>query len=125
MNKTVFDSHLHQGTRVVLAALVPTKGDENRSLIEMASKAVEGYGAQVVTTVVQRRGVSRARKPGGAQQLQAPLNATTVLGRGKVQELAAIVEQTHAKVVVLCNPVTPAQKVNLERAIGVPVLSYT
>jgi len=115
---------IRPGSRVVIAALVPAKGDEAAPLIEAAAEAVETAGAAVAATLLQRRGVSRSRTPGGSQKLHLPMNAATFIGRGKVAELAELVRLTQAGVVLFCNPLTPTQQANLEQAVGVPVVPF-
>ena len=112
------------GSRVVVAGMVPAKGDEDRPLVTRVVQAAEERGAVVVTTLVQRHGVSRARTPGGAKRLNGPIANATYLGRGKVQELAALVVLLEAEAVVFINALTPTQHLNLENALGIPVLPF-
>lgn len=44
------------------------------------------------------------------------------LGRGKIEELAEIIEQTKAGAVIADDPLSPAQGRNLEKALKVPVI---
>lgn len=67
-------------------------------------------GARVVSGLVQRR--------------QAP-DVTAYVGKGKLQELKAAVEQHDADVVIFDNDLAPGQTRNLERALGVKVLDRT
>jgi 50S ribosomal subunit-associated GTPase HflX len=114
-----------QNSRVVIAALVPAEGEENRALIEKVTKNIEASGATVLATLIQRRGVSRANKPGGSKMLDRPMSLATLIGSGKVQELAFLVNSTQAEMVVFCNLLTPRQQTNLEKSLKVPVISYT
>lgn len=115
---------IRPGSRVVIAALVPAKGNEAAPLIEAAAQALEAAGAVVAATLLQRRGVSRSRAPGGSRKSHLPMNAATFIGRGKVAELAELVRLTQADVVLFCNPLTPTQEANLEQAVGVPVVPF-
>lgn len=124
MNHEQFVATLRPGSRVLLAALVPAKGDEDRPFLTALAKAVEAAGATVVGTLVQRRGVSRARAPGGAQKFHTPLSAATFIGEGKVAELAELVGNTQAEAIAFCNPLSGTQQRNLEQATGVTVLWY-
>jgi len=66
----------------------------------------EAAGARVLGAVTQTR----------------PEDPGTQFGAGKVEEIAAAVEETGADTVVVDNPLTPQQTVNLERAVGVHVV---
>ncbi len=49
----------------------------------------------------------------------------TLLGTGKVDEIAAIVAENHAEVVIIDHPLTPVQQRNLEKALNAKVLDRT
>jgi len=49
----------------------------------------------------------------------------TLLGSGKVDELAEIVGETHAELVIVDHPLTPVQQRNLEKATNAKVLDRT
>lgn len=74
--------------------------DELRGLAQTA-------GIEVVGTVYQKR--------------EHP-DQSTYLGKGKVDELARLLEATDADVVVFDNDLTPAQTRNLEKALNVKVI---
>ena len=118
------DNKIRSGSRVVVAALVPAKGDEDAPMIAAAVADVEAAGGIVVGTLVQRRGVSRAKKPGGSAQFEFPMNAATYLGSGKVQELAELVKSAQADMVVICNALSGTQRRNIEEMTGVPVAIF-
>ena len=122
--RTDLPSSIRPGSRVVIAALVPAKGDEAAPLIAAATQALEAAGAVVAATLLQRRGVSRSRAPGGSRNFHLPVNAATFIGRGKVAELAEMVRLTEAEAVLFCNPLTPTQQANLEMAVGAPVVLF-
>lgn len=75
-------------------------------LAELAASA----GAQVLDRVLQAR-------PGP--------EAATLIGRGKVEEIAAAVRSRDADMVVFDHDLTPTQQRNLEKAIGTKVLDRT
>ena len=56
-----------------------------------------------------------------AQHRRHP-DPNTYLGRGKLGELAEVVEQTGAGIVIADDPLSPAQGRNIEKVISVPVL---
>ena len=59
---------------------------------------------------------------GELTQKRQYIHLTTYIGRGKVAELAELVEATDADVVAFDNDLSPAQARNLEKALGVKVL---
>jgi GTP-binding protein HflX len=83
------------------------KADE--SLEELADLAATA-GATVGARVIQAR-------PGP--------EAATLIGQGKVQELAAEAASIHADVVIFDHDLTPTQQRNLEKAIGTRVIDRT
>ncbi|MBU2145068.1 MAG: GTPase HflX [Alphaproteobacteria bacterium] len=50
---------------------------------------------------------------------------STLLGAGKVEEIAEIVKEGHAEVVIVDHPLTPVQQRNLEKALEAKVLDRT
>ena len=83
------------------------RGDE--SLDELAELAASA-GAQVLDRVLQSR-------PGP--------EAATLIGRGKVEELAAAVQSRNADMVIFDHDLSPTQQRNLEKIVGVKVLDRT
>ncbi len=109
-----------RGERIILAALLSAKEDAPARMAE-ASQRLREAGAEVVGTLLQRRGVSRAKGPGGAQRMADPLDRKTVLGRGKVAELGALCESRAASWVVFLNELEPPQVAALSQITGVCV----
>jgi GTP-binding protein HflX len=83
--------------------------DPEESLDELAELAASA-GAQVLERVTQAR--------------QAP-EAATLLGQGKVRELAALASSLRVDLVVFDHDLTPTQQRNLEDALQVRVLDRT
>jgi GTP-binding protein HflX len=82
-------------------------GEESlEELAELASSA----GAEIVDTLMQAR--------------QAP-DAATLIGQGKVEEVAAAVLSDGADVVIFDHDLTPTQQRNLERAIQAKIIDRT
>jgi GTP-binding protein HflX len=94
---------------VLVGVLLPGRHQEQNPLEELEGLA-EAAGAIVVGQLIQRR--------------QAP-DASTYLGRGKLQELADLVRQQNAEVVIFDNDLSPAQVRNLEKVLDVKVLDRT
>lgn len=81
----------------------------DESLAELAQLA-ETAGADVITTVVQRR-----ERP----------HAATFIGPGKLQELKAICAETGVDLVIFDDELSPAQQRNVEKAVEVRVIDRT
>lgn len=81
----------------------------DESLAELAQLA-DTAGAEVVTTVVQRRS-----RPDPA----------TFIGTGKLQELQAICAETGTNLVIFDDELSPAQQRNIERVVEVRVIDRT
>jgi GTP-binding protein HflX len=78
--------------------------------LEELTELAESAGARVQERIVQTR--------------QAP-EAATLLGRGKVQELADLYKGSGADLVVFDHDLTPTQQRNLERLIGGKIIDRT
>ncbi|HHX72854.1 MAG TPA: GTPase HflX, partial [Clostridiales bacterium] len=82
--------------------------DEN-TLDELAA-LVETAGGHVVARVLQHKSTPEA---------------ATLIGDGKVQEVAALAESLEADLVVFDNQLSPIQMRNLEQAINRPIMDRT
>lgn len=108
-----------QTERALLAQLIldekpqpegaPPHTDDASSLDELAG-LVEAAGAEVVGSLTQK--VSRP-------------NASTLFGKGKVEEIAGLCREQDANVVVIDTELSPAQGRNLESAIERRVIDRT
>src|SRR5262249_55622965 len=78
--------------------------------LEELSELAAGAGAEVVSVAIQAR--------------EAP-DAATLIGRGKVEELAAEVITGKVDVVIFDHDLTPTQQRNLEKALDVKVIDRT
>lgn len=96
--------------RAVLARIILADQRNETNPLEEAAGLATTSGATVVGGLTQRR-----EKPDSA----------TCMGRGKVRELAALVEEREADMVVFDNDLTPGQIRNLEKALTVKVLDRT
>jgi 50S ribosomal subunit-associated GTPase HflX len=99
--------------RVIIAALFSARDPDPAARIAALTAHLERAGATVVATVVQRRGVSRSHRAGGARRMEQPLSAQTVLGHGKAAELALACRQHGVSVVVFLNTLTRGQRAHL------------
>jgi len=102
-----FDQRL-PATRAAQAGNSPTWSiaDELRELEELATSA----GCRVVNTVSARR--------------HTPV-AGTLIGSGKVEEIASVAEQADAQVVIFNQELSPAQQRNIEEAVQVKTIDRT
>lgn len=100
-------------TRAIVAALVSAKASDTDERIRVVTAALAALGVEVVGTVIQRRGVSRSKSPGGSKRLETPLNSSTVIGPGRVEELAQLVRECGASVVYFLNDLSSAQSQRL------------
>lgn len=94
---------------VLVAVLTPEQATVLDPLEELEGLATTA-GAKVVGYLTQRR--------------ETP-DATTYLGKGKVDELRCLAETRAADVIIFDNDLSPAQTRNLEKATGVKVLDRT
>jgi GTP-binding protein HflX len=94
---------------VLVGVLMPGRQDAGSPLEELGGLALAA-GARVVGQLVQRR--------------EAP-DATTYLGKGKVEELKRLVKSVDADVVIFDNDLSPGQIRNLEKIVEVKVLDRT
>lgn len=83
---------------------------EDQEILEEIQLLAKSAGAIVIDTLTAFR-----RSP----------DASTYIGKGKVEEVAAIVEASDINLVVLNHSVSPIQERNLERALKVRVLDRT
>jgi len=112
-----------RGSRAIIAGLVSAKSTDTDERVRAPTIALESRGFQVVGTLVQRRGVSRAKGPGGAHRLDAPMSPATFIGEGKAEELSLLVREARASVVYFLNALSSAQIERLSALTGCEVVS--
>ncbi|MDQ7800090.1 MAG: GTPase HflX [Armatimonadota bacterium] len=96
---------------VLVGLVVPGRGGySDPESLEELRRLAETAGAEVVDVLTQER-----PRPDPA----------TLIGRGKVGELRALVEREAADLVVFDEELTPAQQRNLEEELGVKVVDRT
>ncbi|MEZ6115300.1 MAG: GTPase HflX [Pirellulaceae bacterium] len=96
-------------TVILVGVVLPDNADRFDDLDEL-ERLVDAAGAVPVAKMVQRR--------------ETP-SANSYLGKGKVEELALLVETCKADVIVFDNELSPAQVRSLEQATKVKVLDRT
>jgi GTP-binding GTPase N-terminal len=110
------------GRKIILAALLSAKVNDPEVVLAGYADKLVSKGGIIVGRVLQRRGVSKSKRPGGARRLKAPLNAATYFGTGKVREIAELRRATSAELVVVCASLSPSQLSKLEHGFGCSVL---
>lgn len=110
------------GRRVVVAGLFSAKQKDLGEVVASVESEIRECGAFVVGTVIQRRGVSRSRRPGGSKKMDVPLDPSTVIGAGKLAELCRLVQDNSADIVVFLNQLSSSQLARIQDATGCEVL---
>jgi 50S ribosomal subunit-associated GTPase HflX len=109
------------GAEVLIAGLFSAKQKDYESVMESTAVLATASGARVVGRIVQRRGVS----DGGVAVMGLPFTRQTLLGTGKLREIAQRCHEDRIGAVVLINAMTDRQRLTLEARFGCPVLSRT
>jgi len=110
-----------RGQKVIVAILVSAREHADTEIEALVTR-VSNAGGEVVGRVVQRRGVSRSKKPGGARRMSAPMARDTYIGHGKAKELAAMCAAKQASVVVFANELDDRQRETLGALTGAKVI---
>ena len=96
--------------RVILVGVSEHDGDDTEDSITELAELVKTAGATVVGTLIQKR---EGIHPG------------FYIGTGKVEELAALIEETGATGIVCDDELSPAQLKNLENALETKIMDRT
>lgn len=96
--------------KVILVGVSERDGDDTEDSVAELAELVGTAGAEVVGTVIQKRELVH---PG------------TYVGKGKVQEIAQLVEETKATGIVCDDELSPAQMKNLEELLDTKVMDRT
>jgi hypothetical protein len=108
------------GKTCVVVALVSAKDKTALERIAGIEAELCRGGARIVGRMVQRRGVSK----GGVAKLNRPLSPATVISAGKVQELASLVRESGADLIVFLNELTSGQAERIEEITSCRVWGY-
>lgn len=106
------------GARCITAGLVSAKDKDAPKRLDEVEAMLIQLGASVVGRVVQRRGVSRAKKPGGVLKMDSPMSAASIIGTGKAKELAVLASEARANTVIFVNPLKSSQQSRLKQMTG-------
>ena len=96
--------------RVVLFAVEISENDDTVSSVDELEELAETAGALTVGKLIQKR---ESASPG------------LYLGKGKVEELKALIAETGATGIICDDELTPAQMKNLEEALDTKVMDRT
>ncbi|MGC4093274.1 MAG: hypothetical protein QM756_36365 [Polyangiaceae bacterium] len=112
-----------EGKRVALAGVLPPRSSPDAIVAEL-KHYVATKGGTVHAVALQRRGVSRARVPGGAAAARraVALSSATFLGAGKATELAGVCHAQAIDVVFFLNPISSSQRERLQAITGCNVV---
>lgn len=110
------------GKRVIISGLVSSKLNLEDHLIPIRDKIIN-QGGLIVGELVQRRGVSRSKKPGGSKMFDLPLSSRTYISTGKVEELKKLAKDINADIVVFINSLNNSQIQNIETLIKTKVVT--
>lgn len=108
--------------KLIVVGLFSARFDNPTGELTALTTRLEAAGAQIVGRVMQRRGVSRAKRPGGSKQLDLPMGPA-LISDGKARELATLCRETGVDLVVTLNVLTEGQRKKLAKITGVDVVS--
>lgn len=103
----------HAPEKAILAGFERRRGAASRAASESfqeLSELTRSAGAEIAAEVFQVR---------------PEVDAATLVGHGKVQELNELAEAHHADVLIFDHELTPTQQRNLESAVGIKVIDRT
>ena len=110
------------GKRVIISGLVSSKLNLEDHLISIRDRIIN-QGGEIIGELVQRRGVSRSKKPGGSKMLDLPLSTRTYISTGKVEELKELSKNINADIVVFINNLNDSQIQNIESLTETKVIT--
>lgn len=96
--------------RVILVAVASSAGDDTEESVDELEELVKTAGADTVAKVIQNR---ESVHPG------------TYIGKGKIEEIAALAYELKATGIICDDELTPAQLKNLEDALSMKVMDRT
>jgi len=113
-----------KGARCLVCALVSGRQQGPEKILDMMEATVKVAGGVSVGRLLQRRGVSRSRKPGGASRMDHPLTQRTLFGSGKLEELVSQARSSNADLLLIYDSLTNGQRKALAELTDCRVVSY-
>ena len=111
------------GCGCIVVGLFSMKDNKIEEKLHTAQTIVESQGGTILCTVVQRRGVSRSRKAGGAKKLSSPLSSVTWIGKGKAEELCELAHRHSADIIIFLNDLSTKQRENWAQLTNCRILT--
>ncbi len=108
----------------ILAGFFSAKDKEYQSKMDDAVQYIEKNGGIVADKIVQRRGVSASKNPGGSNRMSEPLNTKLLFSKGKTEELSKIAEAKDVDMIIFFNSLTPLMLSNISRFTGRKIVSF-
>lgn len=96
--------------RVVLVAVEYNENEDSDAYLDELSELAKTAGAETVGRLVQKR---------------ETVSSSTYIGKGKVEELKELINETGATGIICDDELTPAQMKNLEEALSTKVMDRT
>ncbi|MCR5203846.1 MAG: GTPase HflX [Lachnospiraceae bacterium] len=96
--------------RVVLVAVEYNENEDSDAYLDELSELAKTAGAETVGRIVQKR---------------ETVSSSTYIGKGKVEELKELINETGATGIICDDELTPAQMKNLEEALSTKVMDRT
>jgi len=113
-----------KGKRIIISGLVSSKINLNELLNPIRNQIILLRGL-IVGEFIQRRGVSRSKKPGGSKKLHLPLHSRTYISLGKAKQLKDFTHELDSDLIFFINDLTAAQIYNLEHLVEQTILTIS
>jgi GTP-binding protein HflX len=114
--------------RAILGQLIVDKRAAKNHLAESASSEEENIDLEELDSFEEIAGLAEAanvQAVGTISQKKAVVDSATLFGKGKVEEIKQLIEESEAEVFIVDCDLTPAQGRNLEKALECRVIDRT
>ena len=112
-----------RGKRIIISGLISSKLNLDEHLTPIR-KEIETFNGLIVGELIQRRGISRSKRPGGSHKLNLPLSSRTYISSGKIEELKELSNTVNADLIIFINNLTINQIENIEDLIDLKVIKF-
>jgi len=119
---TVVDKKLSRDTMIL------TEDDEERAIlagVELSRRSSSFSAEDSLEELAQLAQTAGAKVVGRVLQKKDRPDSALFMGKGKIQEIAMLLQETNANMVILDDELTPSQQHNLERFLGVKIVDRT
>lgn len=114
-----------ENKKIIIAGLISYKTKESKSSFSELENHIKNKGGKIVGQLIQRRGVSRSKSPGGSKKLDQPLDSSTYISKGKVAELMELCHKTKSDIVIFINKLNDSQIEKLEQLTDCKIISLS